>query len=192
MSTDYGNLYHKKRKAENELINACPNIDRNSGIYFLIRSDIGKKLAYIGKSVDLLERMTSHLLGYAQRIDISLKKRGFYSEHNPTGWKLNILHFPKNELDKWERHYIEKYRNAGYELYNVESGGTEGKTDIGDRKPTKTYRDGLAQGRKKLAEELSHIIKTHLFITLKKETKISQKAFAKFWELLKTESEDKE
>jgi hypothetical protein len=72
----------------------------------------------------------------------------------------------------------------------VESGGTDGKTIIGDRKPPKTYRDGLAQGRKTLARELRHIIDTHLEIKLRKETKISQKALAKFWELL--ESEEKE
>jgi hypothetical protein len=74
---------------------------------------------------------------------------------------------------------------AGVQLYNVESGGTEGKTIIGERKPPKSYRDGLAQGRKSLAKELRHIIDTHsLQIVAPKDNKVTQKAIAKFNQLL--------
>lgn len=183
-------LHDKKIEAEKTLLRACPKALHRSGIYFYLREDLEGKHGYIGKAVDLCERNISHIMGYQQRIDISIKKRGFYSADNPSGWKLNVLYCTKDELDRLERHFIEQYRNAGYHLYNVESGGTGGKTIIGDRKPPKTYRDGLAQGRKTLARELRHIIDTHLDIKLRKETKISQKALAKFWELL--ESEEKE
>ena len=108
MSTNFKQLYAKKNEARKKLMAVCPKIDTQSGIYFYIRKDIDSKCAYIGKAVNLLDRNISHLIGYAQRIDISLKKRGFYSPDNPTGWELNILHFPKNELDKWERHFIEQ------------------------------------------------------------------------------------
>lgn len=183
-------LYANQMEAEKVLLKVCPKALHRSGIYFYIRYDEDGNHAYIGKAKDLCDRNISHIMGYQQRIDISIKKRGFMSSHNPRGWKLNVLYYPKDELDKWERHWIDEYRKAGYDLYNVESGGTDGKTMIGDRKPPKTYRDGLEQGRKSLARDLRHIIDTHLEIKLrgdKEDNKISQKALAKFWELIESE-----
>ncbi len=183
-------LYASKSEAEKVLREVCPKAVHQSGIYFYLRYDEDGNHGYIGKAKDLCDRNISHIMGFQQHIDISIKKRGFFSQYNPRGWKLNVLYYPEEELDKWERHWIEEYSKAGYHLYNVESGGTEGKEIIGERKPPKSYREGLAQGRKSLAKELRHIIDTHLEIKLRKETKISQKALAKFWELL--ESEEKE
>ena len=181
---NYRKIYHAKKEAELELAKVCPMAKHRSGIYFYIREDLEGKHAYIGKAKDLCNRNVAHITGYTQHIDISIKKRGFYSEKNPSGWKLSVLYYPATELDTWERHWIEKYANAGYHLYNVESGGTEGKTIIGERKPPKTYRDGLAQGRKSLARELRHIIDTHLEVKVKKENKVTAKAIEKFWSLL--------
>ena len=186
-NTNYAQLSEKKREASKLLADACPKADHRSGIYFYTREDTVGKFAYIGKAVDLWERSISHIIGYQQHIDVSIKKRGFYSADNPSGWKLNVLYYPKSELDKWERYWIERYRAEGVSLYNVESGGTDGKEIIGERKPPKTYRDGLEQGRKALARELKHIIDTHLTVTVnaqKQGNKQSIKAFAKFWELL--------
>lgn len=184
-------FYSKQEEAERLLFAVCPKADHRSGIYFYLREDTDGKYGYIGKATDLVSRNVAHIIGYQQHIDISIKKRGFYSKDNPSGWRLNVLYYPKEDLDRWERHWIALYRESNYTLYNVESGGTEGKEIIGERKPPKTYRDGLAQGRKSLARELKHIIDTHLEIKLRKEdNKISQKALAKFWELL--ESEEKE
>jgi hypothetical protein len=191
-----GRNYHKifcdKEKATIAILQACPKCVHKSGIYFYLREDFEGKHGYIGKAVDLCNRNVSHLLGHAQHIDISLKSRGFYSEDNPSGWKLNVLYYPLSELDMWERHWIEEYRKAGYHLYNVESGGTEGKEIIGERKPPKTYRDGLVQGRKVLARELRHIIDTHLDVTVRKNNKIAQKALDKFWALINFESKKEE
>lgn len=184
---NYKQIFANKDKATRELLAVCPNICHRSGIYFLLREDVDGKYGYIGKSeTSLLERMCSHLTGYQQHIDVSLKKRGFYSELNPSGWKLNVLFYPKTDVDRWERHWIEEYRKAGYKLLNVESGGAEGKTIIGERKSPKSYREGVAYGKKSLARELAHIIETHKFeIKPQKENKVTQKALAKFWELLK-------
>jgi hypothetical protein len=184
-------FYSKQEEAERLLFAVCPKADHRSGIYFYLREDTDGKYGYIGKATDLVSRNIAHIIGYQQHIDISIKKRGFYSKDNPSGWRLNVLYYPKEDLDRWERHWIALYRESNYTLYNVESGGTEGKEIIGERKPPKTYRDGLVQGRKSLARELKHIIDTHLEIKLRKEdNKISQKALSKFWELL--ESEEKE
>lgn len=185
---NYKQIFANKGKATMELLAVCPQAVHRCGIYFYTREDMDGRHGYIGKAVDLCERNVSHILGYAQRIDKSIKSRGFYSDTNPSGWKLNVLYYPKAELDKWEQYWIEQYRNAGVHLYNVESGGTEGKTIIGERKPPKTYRDGLVQGRKSLARELRHIIDTHLDVVLRKDNKISQKALEKFWQLLDFEN----
>lgn len=183
-------LYANKMEAEKVLLKACPKALHRSGIYFYLREDTDGKHGYIGKAKDLMERNISHIMGHQQHIDISIKKRGFYSKDNPSGWRLNVLYYPKEDLDRWERHWIALYRDNKYHLYNVESGGTEGKEIIGERKPPKTYRDGLAQGRKSLARELLHIIKTHEFvIEPSKHNKVTEKARNKFFELL--ESEDK-
>ena len=184
-------LYVDKKEAEKVLSKVCPKAVHCSGIYFYLREDENGKHGYIGKATDLTERNVAHIMGYSQHIDVSIKKRGFYSQYNPQGWKLNVIHYPVEELDRWERHWIALYRDGGYHLYNIESGGTDGKTIIGERKSPKGYRDGLEQGRKNLARELSHIIEKHLEIKLRKEdNKISQKALEKFWDLLKIESEE--
>lgn len=188
---NYKQIFAKKSETERRLREICPEAaTHRSGIYFYTREDMEGKHAYLGKAVDITERTISHLNGYQQRIDISLKSRGFYSELNPSGWKLNVLYYPKNELDKWEQYWIDRYRKDGVDLYNVESGGTDGKTIIGERKPPKSYREGVEYGKKSLARELRHIIDTHGFtIEPSKRNKVTEKALNKFWELLNYENE---
>ena len=186
-------IFAKKAKAERELRRICPEAAvHRSGIYFYIREDVDGKHAYIGKAIDLCERTISHMIGYSQRIDISIKPthRGFFSENNPHGWKLSVMYYPKNELDKWEQYWISRYRAAGVDLYNIESGGTDGKTIIGEKKPSKGYHDGLAQGRRSLAKELRHIIDTHLEVKARKINKVTEKALEKFWSLLSVDNDN--
>nr|DAP02866.1 MAG TPA: hypothetical protein [Caudoviricetes sp.] len=133
--------------------------------------------------------MCGHLVGY-QHIDLSLKKRGFYSNDNHYGWKLNFINYPESELDKWEQYWILEYTQKGYQCrYNKTAGGQgEGKEKINEFKPSKGYRDGIQQGRKNLARELSNIAEKHLKIELREDkanNKVSQKQYEKFKELLK-------
>ncbi len=171
------------------LLEVNPKLDEESGIYFLTRIDEnGFKYAYIGQAVHILTRLAQHLVGY-QHIDLSLKKHKLYSKSNPCGWKIGFLHFPKSELDKQEQHYIKAYADYGYQLRNKTSGSQgEGKAQIDDYKPSKGYRDGIQQGRKNLAKELSHIAEKHLKIEIradKANNKVSQKQYEKFIDLLK-------
>lgn len=165
-------------------------LDDESGIYFLTRTDEdGINYFYIGQAVRILQRLCSHLIGY-QHIDNSIKKRGFYGPDNPYGWKINFKHYPVSELDKWEQYWILEYTKKGYQCrYNKTAGGQgEGKEKINEFKPAKGYRDGLEQGRKNLARQLSHIIDTHLTVRIKPEkenNKVSIRALEKFNELLK-------
>ena len=92
---DYKQIFSIQKDIERRLKLYYPSIDHKSGIYFLIRQDETGKFAYIGKSVDVLNRMVSHVQGNQQRIDGSLKKRGFCTADNKLGWKLGILYFPE-------------------------------------------------------------------------------------------------
>lgn len=181
---NYRQLYAIKKANKERILKVCPNCPNTSGIYFLLREENGFKFGYIGKAKHLLERLADHLSGRKQWIDRSLYKHGLHSNSNPYGYRVHYIEFAEDLLDEKEQYYIKQYANAGYQLRNVESGGTLGKTDIGERKPAKKYFDGVEQGKKTLAKELKHIIDTHLVISLKKDTKISQKALEKFYSLL--------
>lgn len=177
-----------ERKNKERLLKINPKLNDGSGIYFLKRVDEnGIKYAYIGQAKHILTRLAQHLVGY-QHIDLSMKNHGLFSLENQYGWKIGFLNFPEDELNEQEQYYIKAYAQYGYQLRNKTAGGqSEGKDKINEFRPAKGYRDGLAQGRKNLAHELSHIIDKHLVVQLKPEksgNKVSQRAFEKFKELL--------
>lgn len=183
-----------EKKNKERLLKVNPKLNEDSGIYFLTRIDEnGFKYAYIGQAVHILTRLSQHLVGY-QHIDLSVKKHGLYNEKNPFGWKINFMLYKDTELDEAEQYWIKRYADGGYQLRNKTSGSQgEGKSQIADYKPVKTYREGVQQGRKNLAKELNHIADKHLEISLKPEklnNKVSQKQYEKFMELL-GEGEDK-
>lgn len=176
--------YNNKKR----LLEANPKLDEQSGIYFLTRTDENEiKYAYIGQAKHIITRLAQHLVGY-QHIDLSLKKHGLYSVRNPYGWKIGFLHYPISELDEMEQLYIKRYAQSGYQLRNKTAGGQgEGKSQIEEYRPQKGYRDGLVQGKKTLAREISNIIEKHLVVSLKEEkknNKVSIKAFERFNDLL--------
>jgi len=182
-----------EKKNRERILTVNPYVDEKSGIYFLTRTDEdGFRYAYIGQAVNLLSRLAGHLKGY-QHIDLSIKSHGLYSAENIYGWKIGFMHYPAEELDKWEQYWIKKYADGGYQLRNKTSGSQgEGKKQIADYKPPKGYRDGIQQGRINLAKELANIADKHLVISIKPEKQnnsISQKQFAKFMELLHGEKD---
>lgn len=181
-------------KNRKRLLEVNPSLMDESGIYFLTRTDEnGFRYAYIGQAVHILQRLAGHLVGY-QHIDLSLKKHGLYSIENPYGWKIGFMHFPVNQLDEKEQYYIKMYADNGYQLRNKTSGSQgEGKAQIDEYRPQKGYRDGIKQGRKNLARELSSIADKHLTISVradKQGNKVSEKQFEKFKELLKEGESD--
>lgn len=188
-NVNYKQLYAIKKNNEKRILSVCPRMKNQSGIYFYTRTDEnGISYFYIGQSVDCLERNVSHLSGY-QHIDLSIKKRGFYSEENPYGWKLDFIHYPREKLDEMEQYWILEYTKKGYQCrYNKTAGGQgAGKEKINEFKPAKGYYDGIKQGKKSLAKELSHIAEKHLEIRLKPEkqgNKVSEKQYEKFMTLI--------
>ena len=176
-----------EQKNKKRLLVVNPKLDEKSGIYFLTRVDENKiKFSYVGQARNIISRMCQHLVGY-QHIDLSIKKHGLYSSDNPYGWNINFMHFPVSELDEKERYYITLYAKNGYQSRNKDTGGGAGKQELGDRKPPKTYRQGIQAGKKSLAKELSEIIRKHLIVRLKPEkqgNKVSEKQLEKFNQLL--------
>jgi len=192
--------YKKLRQAKaiettnrKRLMKINPKLDDGSGIYFLTRTDENEiSYFYIGQAVHIIQRMCSHLTGY-QHIDLSIKKRGFYSGENPFGWKINFIHYPVEQLDKMEQYWILEYTKKGYQCrYNKTSGSQgEGKEKINEFRPAKGYRDGIQQGKITLARELKHIIDIHLNVSIRPEkanNKVSIKALEKFNDLLNEEN----
>lgn len=184
-----------EKKNRERLLKVNLNLNDRSGIYFLTRTDENDiSYFYIGQAVNIIQRMCGHLTGY-QHIDLSIKKRGFFSEENLYGWKLNFINYPKSELDKMEQYWILEYTKKGYQCrYNKTAGGQgDGKEKINEFKPSRGYRDGLKQGEKNLARELSSIAEKHLKIEIrddKKNNKISQRQYEKFMDLLKAGEEN--
>lgn len=192
----YQNIARAKaieQENKNRLLKLNPKLNDRSGIYFLLREDEnGFKYAYIGQAIHTLSRLASHLVGYEQHIDLSLKRHKLYDkEKNPYGWQVEFLNFPESQLDEKEKYYIKLYADKGYQLRNISLGGqgeNRASGSIGERKAPKGYMQGIQQGRKNLARELSSIAEKHLRIELREDkvnNKVSQKQYEKFMNLLK-------
>ena len=188
---DYSKFRQAKaieKKNKEKFLNVNSELDDGSGIYILTREDEnGFRYAYIGQAIHILTRLAQHLVGY-QHIDLSLKKHGLYSIENPYGWTVDSYSYPNDTLDAQEQYWIKKYADMGFQLRNKTSGSQgEGKAQIDDYRPTKGYRDGILQGKKSLARELSSIAGKHLEIRLKSEkqgNKVSEKQLSKFMYLI--------
>lgn len=197
--SNYKNIAKVKaieKQNKERLLKVNPKLNERSGIYFLLRTDEnGFRFAYIGQAVKILTRLASHMTGYEQHIDLSLRKHKLYDEQkNPHGWRVEFLNFPESELDEREKHFIKLYADNGYQLRNVSLGGqgeNRASGSIGERKAPKGYMQGIQQGKKVLARELSNIAEKHLKIEIredKKNNKVSQKQFEKFKELMNEDS----
>lgn len=185
---NYNQLFAVKAKNRKKILEICPNAKDQSGIYIMTREENGFKYAYVGQAVKVLSRLADHLTGY-QHIDLSIKNHKFYSQDNPTGWKIGCLYFPQNVLDEKEQWFTMQYANSGYQMRNKTGGGQgKGKFGISENKPARGYYDGKKQGRKDLAKELLDIIEKYLVIGTKKEGKLAQNGLKKFFDLLKDES----
>ena len=197
--SNYQNIA-KAKAIENQnkkrLLKVNPKLNERSGIYFLLREDENNfKYAYIGQARSVLQRLCSHMSGYKQHIDLSLRKHKLYDkDNNPYGWRVEFLNFPESQLDEKEKYYIKLYADKGYQLRNVSVGGQGSERDsgqIGERKPPKGYFQGILQGKRVLARDLSHISEKYLKIELKDEykgKKVPERQFEKFKELLNEDS----
>ena len=193
---NYKQIFAIQKKNEETIKKLCPEATHTSGIYVFYREQDGFKFAYVGLATkSLLTRMAQHLSGYQQHIDLSIRKYGLFDKiKNPYGYKAGILCFcKKDECNEREQYYIKNLANKGWQMKNT-TGGSQGKGKFGisENKQSKGYYDGVAQGKKKLREELNYIIEKYLVISLKKDNKLSQKALTKFNKLLTQEDNNEE
>ncbi len=200
MATNYRQVFAIEKKNKDRLLKVNPKLNDKSGIYFLLREDEnGFKFAYIGQAVHVISRLASHLSGYQQHIDLSIRSHGLYdAEKNPYGWRVEFMNLPVSKIDEAEKKYIRLYADKGYQLRNVSLGGqgeNRASGSIGERKLPKGYREGIQAGKKALAKELSSIADKHLAIELREDkvnNKVSQKQYEKFMNLLKVGESDEQ
>lgn len=195
MSRNISQIKAIEAKNKKRLLAVNPKLNDRSGIYFLTRTDEdGINYFYIGQAKCILSRLAQHFSGY-QHIDLSLKKRGLYSEENPYGWKVNAINYLVNKLDEMERFWILEYTKKGYQRrYNKTAGGQDsGKEQVNEYRPAKGYRDGLLQGKKNASREIANLFDKHLNVSKKsdKPNKIQDRALEKFMDFLEFYKEDK-
>ena len=184
-----------EKKNREKLIELFPKINDDSGIYFLTRTDENNiSYFYVGQAKHILSRMCGHMTGY-QHIDLSIKKRGFFSKDNPYGWKFGFINYKESRLDEMEQFWILEYTLKGYQCrYNKTAGGQgEGKEKINDYRPAKNYHDGLEQGKINCSREISHLFDLHLDVSCKsdKPNKNQEKALNKFQDFLDYHKKEK-
>ena len=185
-------MFAMKKTARERIKRLCSGINEYPGIYIFYRTDEeGFRYAYVGQAKNLLERCSNHLMGY-QSIDLSIKKHGLFNSKNPYGWRLRTIACGEKDLDTAEKTYIKNVALAGYQLRNKTSGGQgEGKTGIADNKPSKGYRDGLAQGYKNCLRDVMVYFDKYLDFVIKgTPNKIKERKIIEFSELLGSKKDD--
>ena len=189
------NEYIKKKLVAEKMI--APIIKENSqtrksGIYLYERTDDkGITYFYIGLAVNIFNRQISHWNGF-QRIDISMRKRGFKSETNPYGWEFKILEYcPKDILNEREQYWIMEYLKQGKQTYNLNYGGNQGKSNTFD-KERKGYQQGVAYGAEKTKKQIRVYFDKYLdFVIKPPSNKTKERKLAEFGEFL-ADAENKE
>lgn len=169
------------QKNKKKWLEVCPTLTDCSGIYILTREENCFKYAYIGQSKKILTRLAEHLRGY-QHIDLSLKNHGLYSESNRTGWSVDFVEYPQNQLDYQEQEYIKEYAKLGYQLRNKTTGSQGiGKKNIDVVREVGGYRRGVRQGYAKALKEANIFFDKYLDFTIKgKPNKIKERKFEEF------------
>ena len=171
-----------KKKMELKIAKNYPNIKNKTGIYMFCRV-----VAYIGKSSErdgILGRCASHCIDHKQHIDNSIHNRKLTCDGGQ--WHiLPLAYCHSSQVDEMERKFIAEYQAKGYELLNVESGGSTGKTDINQRKSGKGYRDGINQGYKNAQKDVCQLFAKNLTYSINgKPNKNKEKALLKFKKFL--------
>ena len=185
-----------EKSNKQRLLKLVPDLTEESGVYILTREENGFKYAYIGQAKHLLTRLADHLKASCgiytkntQYIDNSITKHGLMTKDNPTGWDITAVKLDEAELDQTEQKLIKWYANAGYQLRNKTAGGQgEGKFEIAETRPRRTYQEGVKQGYKKAQKEVAKLFEKNLTFSIQgKENKNKLKAYEKFEQFVRAE-----
>ena len=180
-----------QRANEKKVLRQNPRITQESGIYQFVRTNENKEMCvYIGQAKNLLQRIAAHLtvVNKETHIDKSLQKHKLYDLQNPNGWRVFVIKKAAvNELDKWEKHYIDFYKNQkNVKLYNVTGGGQKDKAaDVGERMPKKlkSKTDAAGSMQWKAKERLLFLVQVAVrrkFVLVQKFAKLLSLECRKF------------
>ena len=165
------------KKMQQKISLNYPDIKANSGIYMFYRP-----VAYIGKSSEkdgILGRVAAHCIQHNQHIDNSIHSRKLSCDGGQ--WRIKALCYcDKSQVDEMERKYISEYQNKGYELLNIESGGTNGKEDIAQRAERGGYNKGKNYGYNKAIKDIAIYFEKYLDVSIKKDNVICNKKLIEF------------
>lgn len=190
----YQQLLAKQKALKQKWLNVNPRLNDQSGIYVLTRREYGIKYAYVGQAKYILSRLASHLEGYEQHIDKSLKKHGLISKENPEGWDVNFINCPEECLDDREKLFIKVYSGT-YQMLNKTLGGQgEGKKAFDYERQPKGYRKGIEKGKKNALKEIAVFFDKYLDVVIKGKTnKVKERKLQEFKDLIGgKENEDRE
>lgn len=191
---NYRQIKAIEKANKDKLIKNFGHITDTSGIYVLTREENGFKYAYIGQAKRILTRLSQHLSGYKQKIDLSLKKHGLYSEDNKTGWDVFFTVCDITDLNEHEQSWIWAYANSGYQLYNQTTGSQGvGKKALDNQKERKGYNQGVYKGCLKTLKEVRNYFDKYLDFVIKGKTnKTKERKFEEFkrWVYEETSKDD--
>lgn len=190
---DYKQIFARKEEEKKKLLALNSQLDNQSGIYIFTRFENGFKFAYVGQALHLLDRLISHLQGYEQHIDRSLKKHKLWSKDNPNGWQIKFIHCHQENLNAIEQQMILEYATSGYQMLNKTSGSQgEEKFAIVDNQ-RKGYLKGKQDGKIATLRQIKVYFDKYLDFVIKgKETKIKARKLQEFRELLNEADNRKE
>lgn len=189
---NYRQIFARKEAEKKKLLALNKELDNNSGIYIFTRYENGFKFCYVGQAKHLLDRLVSHLQGYEQHIDRSLKKHKLFNKDNPSGWQLKFFHCSADKLNALEQQTILDYATAGYQMLNKTSGSQGGEKFAIVDNQRKGYLQGKNEGKIAMLKQIKVYFDKYLDITIKGDTnKIKQRKLQEFMELLNG-TEDKE
>lgn len=196
-SINFRQVFAKKKRLQDTIKAMCPKANNQSGIYVFYRVDQnGIKYAYIGKAEhNLLYRMSDHLNGYNQHIDLSIRKHGLYDKvKRPYGYQCGVIRYClPSQCNYLEQYYIKEWADKGYQMRNTQSGGSAGRTNINDNKSAKGYYEGIARGQEKAYKEIKVFFDKYLDFVIKgKPNKIKERKLAEFTEILGNIDKEKE
>ena len=131
--------------------------DKKSGIYLWERyNEEDKYCWYVGQAKNILRRTAQHIVDGQSHLDKSIKAHGFLGgKEGDLGWNVRVLQDCSEDLlDEYEKTWInvEKKGHPNGIMYNVESGGTTGKTIIGEKKQRRDVKWKTEAKKKVLAD----------------------------------------
>ena len=182
---NYRQIFARKEEEKKKLLALNSQLDNQSGIYIFTRFENGFKFAYVGQALHLLDRLISHLQGYEQHIDRSLKKHKLWSKDNPNGWQIKFIHCHQENLNAIEQQMILEYATSGYQMLNKTSGsqGTEKFAIVDNQR--KGYLQGKNDGKIATLRQIKVYFDKYLDFVIKgKETKIKARKLQEFREML--------